>query len=139
MPVACLALGSNLGDKNRNLETALEKIAATVGTIAAVSSVYVSEPWGYESENSFLNQVVKVETQLSPFELLKTVQAIETQMGRTRKDSARYQDRIIDIDIILYDDVVYESDELTIPHPLYRERAFVWEPLNEIMINSKFK
>ena len=137
MPVACLALGSNLGDKNRNLETALEKIAATVGTIVAVSSVYASEPWGYESENSFFNQVIKVETPLSPLELLKAVQAIETQMGRTRKDSAHYQDRIIDIDIILYDDLVYEYEELTIPHPLYRERSFVWEPLNEIMINDK--
>ena len=133
MHIAYLALGTNLGDKNRNLEIALEKIAATIGTLSTLSSVYASEPWGYESENSFLNQVVKVETELSPHELLKAVQTIETQMGRTRKDSARYQDRIIDIDIILYDDLVYESEELTIPHPLYRERAFVWEPLKEIL------
>ena len=130
--ISYLALGTNLGDKDRNLQFALEKIAKNIGTISALSSVYASEPWGYLSENSFLNQVVKVETEHSPLELLKAVQTIETQMGRTRKNSARYQDRIIDIDIILYDDLVYQSDELTIPHPLYRQRPFVWEPLEEI-------
>ena len=133
MPTAYLALGTNLGDKDRNLQLALEKMTEAIGTISAISSVHVSDPWGYQSENRFLNQVVKVETERSPLELLKAVQAIETQMGRTRKRSVRYQDRIIDIDIILYDDVVYQSEELTIPHPLYRQRPFVWEPLEEIL------
>ena len=136
MPVAFLALGSNLGDTDRNLQTALEKIAENIGTLSAVSSVYVSEAWGYQSENSFLNQVVKVETELPPLDLLKAAQAIEKQMGRRRrKNTTRYQDRIIDIDIILYDDLIYQSDELTIPHPLYRERPFVWQPLEEILTN----
>ena len=133
MHTVYLALGTNLGDKDRNLQFALEKIAEHIGTISAVSSVHASEPWGYESKNRFLNQVIKVETELSPLELLKAAQAIEKQMGRTRKCSARYQDRIIDIDIILYDDLTYQSEELTIPHPLYRERPFVLEPLGEII------
>ena len=137
MHTAYLALGTNLGDKDRNLQLALEKIEESVGAISAVSSVHVSDPWGYQSENRFLNQVVKVETELPPLELLKAVQAIETQMGRTRKRSVRYQDRIIDIDIILYDDVIYQSEELTLPHPLYRQRPFVWEPLEEILSNGK--
>ena len=137
MHTAFLALGSNLGDKDRNLQLALEKIAEKIGAISALSSIHASEAWGYKSENRFLNQVVKVETELSPLELLKTIQAIETQMGRRRKNSARYQDRIIDIDIILYDDLVYQSEELTIPHPLYRQRPFVQEPLEEILTNCK--
>ena len=133
MHTAYLALGTNLGDKDRNLQLALEKIAENIGTISALSSVHASEPWGYPSENRFLNQVVKVETEHTPLELLKVIQTVETQMGRTRTDSARYQDRMIDIDIILYDDLVYQSEELTIPHPLYRQRPFVWKPLEEIL------
>ena len=132
MHTVYLALGSNLGDKDRNLQLALEKIAENIGTIAALSSVHASEPWGYSSENRFLNQVIKVETELSPLELLKAIQAIERQMGRIHTNSPGYEDRIIDIDIILYDDWVYQSEELTIPHPLYRQRPFVWEPLEEI-------
>ena len=132
--VSYLALGTNLGDKERNLQLALEEIAENIGALSAVSSVYASDPWGYESENGFLNQVVRVETELSPLELLQAVQAIETKMGRIRENSVRYHDRIIDIDIILYDDLVYQSEELTIPHPLYRERPFVLEPLEEIIV-----
>ena len=131
--VSYLALGTNLGDKERNLQFALEKITENIGVISVVSSIHDSEPWGYKSKNRFLNQVIKVETSLSPHELLKAVQAIETQMGRTRKKSARYHDRIIDIDIIWYDDLVYQSEELTIPHPLYRQRPFVLKPLEEIL------
>ena len=130
--ITYLALGTNLGDKDRNLQVAREKIAENIGRLSALSSVYVSEPWGYVSENSFLNQVVKVETELSPLHLLRAAQAIETQMGRVRENSAAYQDRIIDIDIILYDDLVYQSEELTIPHPLYLQRPFVWKLLEEI-------
>jgi 2-amino-4-hydroxy-6-hydroxymethyldihydropteridine diphosphokinase len=133
MHTAYLALGANLGDKERNLQTAIEKIAQSIGVLRAVSSVYASEPWGYVSENSFVNQVVKVETGLSPLELLRATQAIEKEMGRTRKTTSGYQDRLIDIDIILYDRLVYQSEELTIPHPFYRQRPFVWEPLQEIM------
>ncbi|MDR1527310.1 MAG: 2-amino-4-hydroxy-6-hydroxymethyldihydropteridine diphosphokinase [Dysgonamonadaceae bacterium] len=133
MHTVYLALGTNLGDKDRNLQVSIEKIAKSIGTLAAASSVYISESWGYISENTFLNQVIKVETELSPIELLHTTQAIEKQMGRTRKSTSGYQDRVIDIDIILYDNLVYQSEELTIPHPFYRQRPFVLEPLKEIL------
>jgi 2-amino-4-hydroxy-6-hydroxymethyldihydropteridine diphosphokinase len=127
-----LALGTNLGDKSLNLLTAIAGIAGRIGTLSAISSVYETEPWGFESPNSFLNMVVCVETELSPLELLKATQEIERKMGRTEKTGAGYKDRIIDIDIILYGDLRYESEELTIPHPLYRERDFVMKPLKEI-------
>ncbi|MDR2805627.1 MAG: 2-amino-4-hydroxy-6-hydroxymethyldihydropteridine diphosphokinase [Dysgonamonadaceae bacterium] len=133
MHTAYLALGTNLGEKDRNLQIAIVKIAESVGALSAASSIYTSEPWGYVSENAFLNQVIRVETQLSPVELLHAVQDIEKQMGRIRKRSTGYQDRVIDIDIILYDDLVYQSTELTIPHPLYQQRPFVVEPLKEIL------
>jgi len=136
MHTAYLALGTNLGNKDRNLQLARTKIAESIGALSAVSSIHTSEPWGYSSENPFLNQVVKVETQLSPLELLKVIQKIETGMGRIRKKSTRYEDRIIDIDIILYDDLVYQSEELTIPHPLYQQRPFVLEPLGEIFVEN---
>ena len=131
--IVYLALGTNLEDKNVNLLTAITNIAERIGVLSAISSVYESEPWGFDSKNSFLNMVVKVETTLSPIELLYTSQAIEKAMGREQKTETTYQDRVIDIDIILYDDLVYESEELRIPHPHCRQRPFVWEPLQEIL------
>jgi 2-amino-4-hydroxy-6-hydroxymethyldihydropteridine diphosphokinase len=127
-----LALGANLGDKSLNLLKAIALIAGRIGILSAISSVYETEPWGFESENSFLNMVIKVETGLSPPELLEITEELEKEIGRTEKNTPVYQDRIIDIDIILYDDLVYDSEKLTIPHPLYKERAFVSEPLKEI-------
>ena len=131
--IVFLALGTNLGDKNINLLIAIAFIAERIGVLSAISSVYESEPWGFNSENSFLNMVVKVETTLLPEDLLHATQAIEKTMGRTQKTETSYQDRVIDIDIILYDDLVYESEELRIPHPLSRQRPFVWTPLTEIL------
>ncbi|MDR0834853.1 MAG: 2-amino-4-hydroxy-6-hydroxymethyldihydropteridine diphosphokinase [Candidatus Symbiothrix sp.] len=140
MTTAYLALGTNLGDKEQNLSTAMELLNQQAGTITARSSIHKTEPWGFESANGFLNMVIRIETTLAPLELLHTVKTIEKQMGRpprieeksNDKSNAKYQDRIIDIDIILYGDVVYQSDELTLPHPLYKKRPFVLEPLNEI-------
>jgi 2-amino-4-hydroxy-6-hydroxymethyldihydropteridine diphosphokinase len=131
---AYLALGTNLGDKRLNLLIAIAGIAGKIGVLSAISSVYETEPWGFESRNSFLNMVVCVETELSPLELLKATQEIEKKMGRTEKTGAVYKDRIIDIDIILYGDLTYQSEELTLPHPLYKQRAFVLEPLKEIRL-----
>jgi len=137
-----LALGTNLGDKNKNLQIALELIAEKIGVFSAVSSVYETKAWGFESENSFLNMVLAVNTSLSPLKLLKTTQDIEREIGRTKKTDHTYQDRIIDIDVILYDDLIYKSEEkasgtnqLEIPHPLFHLRQFVLEPLNEIGSN----
>ncbi|MDR0413764.1 MAG: 2-amino-4-hydroxy-6-hydroxymethyldihydropteridine diphosphokinase [Dysgonamonadaceae bacterium] len=131
--VAYLALGTNLGDKKRNLLTAIAWIKEEIGTVAAVSSVYETEPWGFVSENTFLNMVIKVETALPPLELLHVTRKMERKMGRPEDHSPAYQDRIIDIDLIFYDDLVYDSDELTLPHPRYKERRFVTEPLKELM------
>jgi 2-amino-4-hydroxy-6-hydroxymethyldihydropteridine diphosphokinase len=128
-----LALGTNLGDTNLNLLTAIGWIAERIGIFSAISPVYETEAWGFVSGNLFLNMVVRVETNLLPLDLLKATQSIEKVMGRNKKTTNHsYQDRIIDIDIIFYDDWVYQSEELTIPHPHYQDRAFVTEPLKAI-------
>jgi 2-amino-4-hydroxy-6-hydroxymethyldihydropteridine diphosphokinase len=127
-----LALGSNLGDKPLNLSEAIAQIAEKTGKISAVSAVYETEAWGFESDNLFLNQVISVDTALSPLEVLAETQQIEKNIGRTEKTNHVYKDRIIDIDLILYDNWVFKSETLTLPHPLFHQRRFVLEPLNEI-------
>ena len=128
-----LSLGTNLGQRQSNLDTALTLIGQRIGTVQAKSGVIETEPWGFESSNRFLNMAVKVETSLKPMDVLHTTQMIEREMGRTAKsDKDGYQDRIIDIDILLYDDMVMTTPELTIPHPLMYKRRFVMEPLAEI-------
>lgn len=129
---ACLALGTNLGDRRFNLQEALLLIAGNIGRFSAISSVYETEPWGFVSENKFLNQAVTVETELSPVEILAQTQAIEQVIGRTEKTLHIYQDRLIDIDLILYDQFVINTEKLQLPHPLFHERRFVLEPLYEI-------
>ncbi|MCL1937856.1 MAG: 2-amino-4-hydroxy-6-hydroxymethyldihydropteridine diphosphokinase [Candidatus Azobacteroides sp.] len=131
-----LSLGSNLGDKNLNLLRAIGLIAERIGIFSAISSVYETAPWGFESPHSFLNLVVRVETAYLPLDLLEITQQIEKDIGRTEKTVSGYQDRVIDIDIIFYDDWVYQSEQLTLPHPRYKERPFVLEPLKEIISNE---
>jgi len=132
--IVFIALGSNLNEKYLNLLCALRYIAERIGPLVAISSVYETEPVGFKSSNNFLNMVVKVETQLEVLELLHETQRIEKEMGRTEKTTDSYHDRIIDLDIILYDDLEYQSDELIIPHPHYKERDFVMLPLREIRV-----
>ena len=132
-----LGLGSNLGDKHANFGQAIALINERVGTVVRQSSLIETEPWGFESENSFLNGVVLCETQLTPRQVLKTTQRIERELGRKKKTGAApanrtYQDRLIDIDILLYDDLVVDEPDLKIPHPLMQQRDFVMIPLNEI-------
>ena len=128
-----LGLGTNLGDKEANLNMAMEEIRKRVGEIASLSAYYITEPWGFDSQNAFLNAVCKVSTYLSPLDVLITTQSIEEDLGRQRKSvNGLYSDRPIDIDILLYDDLVLDSTNLTIPHPLMHQRAFVMEPLTEI-------
>lgn len=138
MATLYLSLGTNLGDRRKNLETALTLISQRVGTVMARSSVIETEPWGFESQNRFLNMAAKVLTELKPTKVLDTTQAIEREMGRTTKsDAGGYKDRIIDIDILLYDDLVIDTPQLTIPHPHMYERRFVMEPLTEIAPHLK--
>lgn len=132
-----LALGSNLGNKEDNLLTATQLISEEIGTFSAISSMYETKPWGFDSANSFLNSVVCVKTRLNPFELLQKTQELEKKIGRTEKTSHSYKDRIIDIDIILYDDWILKTEELTIPHPLFHQRDFVLKPMAEMASNVK--
>lgn len=135
MAIAYLALGTNIGNKRRNMITAAALLAERVGDVLALSGFYETEPWGFQSDNTFLNAALQLETRLSPQELLIATQHIEMEMGRTEKSNGVYHDRIIDIDILLYDDLILQTPELTLPHPLMHERRFVLEPLAEIAPN----
>jgi 2-amino-4-hydroxy-6-hydroxymethyldihydropteridine diphosphokinase len=127
-----LALGTNIGNKALNLLQAIIFITKEIGHLSALSSVYESEPWGFESINEFLNMVICVETLLPPEEILSITQSIEKKIGREEKTNHSYQDRLIDIDRIAYDNLILNSDKLKIPHPLFHKRRFVLEPMNEI-------
>lgn len=132
MSVVYLGLGTNLGNKEHNLEQAVKLLEKQIGKLLAKSSVIITEPWGFSSKNTFLNVVIELETNLQAQELLAITQQIENEMGRVQKTSTAYMDRIIDIDILLYDDLVFESKNLKIPHPLLEKRDFVLFPLAEI-------
>ena len=128
-----LGLGTNLGDKRNNLLTAVNHIEEKIGKVTSLSSFYETEPWGFKSDNSFLNAALCVETPLEPVAILHIIKEIEVEMGRTQKSVNKvYADRPIDIDILLYDDMIIKSEELTIPHSLITERDFVMKPLVEI-------
>lgn len=132
--IAYLSLGTNLGDKRKNIAEAIKNIGELVGDVVRQSALYETEPWGFRSDNRFVNAAVCVDTQLSPRRLLEVTQRIEREMGRTLKsDGGEYHDRIIDIDILLYGDLLIDEPDLKIPHPLMHERDFVMTPLNEIM------
>lgn len=134
-----LSLGSNLGNREENLKTALALLEERAGHVRRCSSFYYSKPWGFCSDNDFVNCCVLVETSLQPLRLLEVTQQIERDMGRTAKTSTadpsapRYSDRVIDIDILLYDDLSLNLPELQIPHPLMGQRDFVMVPLREIL------
>lgn len=128
-----LSLGTNLGDRHENLSRALDLIGREVGTVVLASDIIETQPWGFDSSNRFLNMVVKVDTDLKPIEALHVTQDIEHCLGRTAKTvDGVYHDRLIDIDLLMYDDVVMNTPELTLPHPRMRQRQFVMEPLAQI-------
>lgn len=136
MATVYLGLGTNLGDKEANLRTAIYKLQERIGKQVSLSSFYETAPWGFESDHSFLNAAIGLETSLSPIEILHITQDIEKELGRTKKSvNGSYSDRLIDIDILLYDTLVLQTPELTIPHPLMTERDFVMKPLIEIAGN----
>ena len=143
---AYLGLGTNLGDKEGNIRRACELIAERIGRIERQSDLYRSEPWGFQSENDFVNAAICVKTPMKPQELLTATQEIERAMGRTEKSTPTaeasedtlpvYHDRTIDIDILLYDDLHIDEPDLKIPHPLMLQRDFVMIPLNQIMADT---
>lgn len=126
-----IGLGTNIGDKKKNITDATIIIGAVMGDIRQLSSLYETEPWGFESPNSFLNAVILIQTDLEPEKCLQIAKAIEREMGRIHTKEG-YEDRIIDVDILFYDNITYQSQDLTIPHPLIPKRDFVLKPMAEI-------
>lgn len=131
MNIVFLGIGTNLGDREGNLKDSVSAIKEHIGPIVKMSSVYETEPWGFEAKNDFLNMVVKVETNLNPSGVLGAILMIETLLGRIRGEK-QYVSRLIDIDIILFGDQVLDEKSLKVPHPLLPERKFVLLPLYEI-------
>ncbi|WP_028298065.1 2-amino-4-hydroxy-6-hydroxymethyldihydropteridine diphosphokinase [Olivibacter sitiensis] len=137
-----LLLGANLGDRCATLEKARTAIDNEVGTIIKKSYLYETQAWGTQGEEqpSYLNQVLELTTLLGPEQLLETTMHIEDKLGRTRKK--KWESRLIDIDILFYDDLMMQSDTLTIPHPLLHKRKFTLMPLVEIapdLVHPKFR
>ena len=133
MATVYLGLGTNIGNKKENLTRAIETLSLALGHYTALSTFMETAPWGFESDNTFLNCVAAFETGLSPEELLNTTERIERELGRTTKSTGgTYHDRVIDIDILLYGNETIATPRLTIPHPLMHKRDFVLEPLAQI-------
>lgn len=129
MPTVYLALGTNLGDRPANLRAAIAALLPSV-VVRQSSPVYETPPWGLTDQPAFLNMVVKAKTRLEPAALLATLKRIEQELGRT--PTVRWGPRVIDMDILFYDDLVLETPAATIPHPRLQERAFVLVPLADI-------
>ena len=129
MAIAAIALGSNLGDPRANVERAIAQLG-TLGTVTKRSTLHETKPWGVREQPDFINAVVLLETQLAPRALLTALQRIEREMGRVK--TYKWGPRAIDLDIVLYDDLVVDEPDLKIPHPHFREREFVLGPLSEI-------
>ena len=127
-----LALGTNLGEREVNLQKAIDALAPKVRLVRK-SSIYATPPWGYADQPEFLNQVIEVDTPLRPLPLLHLLKSIEAEMGR--EETFRYGPRLIDLDILFYGQEIVEGELLTIPHPRLQERAFVLMPLAEIAPN----
>ena len=135
--IAYLSLGTNLGDKEQNLRRAIAELQKRTGTIVSQSAFFMTEPWGFQSENTFLNLCLGLHTSLSPHELLVATQAIELQMGRQHKSTnGAYHDRIIDIDLLLCGNQIVDEPDLHIPHRLMADRLFVLQPLAQIAQNQ---
>jgi len=141
MIITFLLLGGNIGDRMDFLNRCIELLRSRVGHFVAMSSVYESEPWGFESSQWFLNQVVAVETNLNPNTLLEKTKKIEKDLGRNKGGGKLhrgggkprpYEARTMDIDILLYGDIVINTPDLIIPHPRMSERMFVLKPMAEI-------
>lgn len=130
MSIAYIALGSNLGDKEANLRQALKMLLVKGLQIRSVSSFFKTEPYGVTDQPEFINAVACVKTDLAPEKLLKLLLDTELEMGRVRL--RHWGERNIDLDLLLYDDLIYYSEKLVLPHPDMQNRLFVLQPLSEI-------
>jgi 2-amino-4-hydroxy-6-hydroxymethyldihydropteridine diphosphokinase len=133
MKIVFLGIGTNLGSRESNLEQAVARIEEYIGPVINSSSIYETEPWGFEAKDEFLNIVVKVETDQTPSGTLEKILMIESLMGRVRGQK-RYSSRLIDIDILLFEDLIIDKKNLKIPHPLLHQRKFVLVPLCELAL-----
>lgn len=128
-----LGLGSNQGDRFHYIQQAIQAIEQEIGPIRKSSSYYETEPWGFKDKNSFINQVIEVSTDLSPDKILTRILLIEKHLGRDRQvGSQQYSSRIIDIDILFYENQIVSIPNLAIPHPQMHQRSFVLNPMFEI-------
>ncbi|WP_288980840.1 2-amino-4-hydroxy-6-hydroxymethyldihydropteridine diphosphokinase [uncultured Parvimonas sp.] len=125
-----IALGSNMGDGRKNLDKAVENMNKNGVKVEKISTYIETEPYGYTEQDNFVNAVCIAETELSPRELLKTLLAIELEMGRVRL--IRWGPRIIDLDILFYEDLIIDEEDLKVPHIEIQKRSFVLEPMDEI-------
>lgn len=131
-----LSIGSNIGDCIKNIDRAIELLNSDKTQVIKTSLYYESEPWGFDSKNTFINCCIAISTKLSLEDLLNETQSIERIIGRTEKSiNAGYSDRIIDIDILFYGNHICKTENITIPHPYFQERNFVLIPLTEIAPN----
>ena len=137
MNTAYILLGGNIGNVEETFGKARAFINGVAGHLTASSSIYRSVPWGFESEDLFLNQALEISTILHPFDLLTTLLDIEKALGRTRKDKSGYQSRMIDIDLLFYENLIVNQDGLEIPHPRLHLRRFTLLPLAEIASNFR--
>ncbi len=128
-----LQLGSNMGNSKIQFVKAQQHIIELIGNIKNASSLYISAAWGFEAQPDFLNQVIEVETTMPAQKIISTIQGIEEKMGRER--NVLYGPRIIDIDILFFNDEIIKTKTLIVPHPLLEQRRFVLEPLKEIVPN----
>ena len=126
-----IGLGSNIGDREGHLEDAIGMIKGKIGEVLSFSNIYETEPWGFSSDDNFLNMVVRIKTGHGAVRLINEILKVEKGLGRTRS-GAQYESRIIDIDILLYGDKIIKHSGLTIPHPLIQERKFVLVPLCDL-------
>lgn len=137
MSIAFIGIGTNMGDRALNIKNAtkaLKHLPET--TVLAVSNIYETEPWGLKEQPNFLNGVIKVSTSLSPNALLGALLGIEAAMGRVRE--VKNGPRVLDLDLLIYDNVNLSSAELTLPHPYIMEREFVLKPLTELTSDEKY-
>ena len=136
MSIVYISIGSNLGDREENCRKAIKLLKENGIAVKKQSRMYETEPWGVKDQPKFINMAIEAETDKKPEELLRVLKEIEKEIGR--KETAKWGPRIIDLDILLYDNLVIDTPELKIPHPLLHERDFVLKPLCEIAPDKKY-
>ena len=137
MSIAFIGIGTNMGDRALNIRNAVNSLKLLPNTsVEAVSNIYETEPWGFKEQSNFLNGVIKLSTELSPRALLGALLGIEAAFGRVRE--IKNGPRVLDLDLLIYDDVTINTTELTLPHPFILEREFVLKPLIELISDEKY-